>query len=163
MNLVDVRSSLYGNTDQVKEIFKKLDLFDFDATPQPVDQLVDGQKKCCALYEKGDLNELISDLYYRSEGFLFEGEEINESFGSGLYQVMDQDDFSQMVSNSMNQSYSTLYELIDEDDFVRFVGVVPKVGLLPLGNFDMESSDMKSVVTKVISDFIGYSSIQKTN
>ncbi len=163
MNLVNVRSSLYGNTDQLKEIFTRMDILDFNAVPTPREELKDGQSKVCVLYDDThQLQELISDLYFNSEGFFIDDEK-DKSFGSSLFQLINENDLGQMVGNSINQTYSTLFEVIDEDNNARFLGVVPKVGLLPLGDFEMESSDMKSVVTKVISDFIEYSSIKTVN
>jgi hypothetical protein len=163
MNLVNVRSSLYGETNQVKDIFRQMDILDFNAIPKPYEELRHGQTRCVLHDEAEEIKDLIPDYYFSSAGFFIEGEESNKSFGSSLFQVINEDDLSQMVGNSLNQSYSTLFEVIDEDDSVRFLGVVPNVGLLPLGDFEMESSDMKSVVNKVISDFIEYSSIQTVN
>lgn len=163
MNLVSVRSSLFGETEQLKEIFTRMNILDFDAVPTPIEELKEGQKKCCALVDCDEPKEFISDQYFNSEGFFFDGEDRHKSFGSSLYQTINESDLGEMVGNSINQSYSSLFEVIDEDNNVRFLGVVPKLGLLPLGTFDMESTDMKVVVNRVISDFIEYSSVDQTN
>lgn len=163
MNLVNVRWSLYGNTDQLKEIFSRMNILDFNAVPTPIEELKDEQKRCCALVDCDEPKEFISDQYFNNEGFFIEGEDSNKSFGSSPFQLVNENDLGQMVGNSINQTYSTLFEVIDEDNNARFLGVVPKIGLLPLGDFDMERTDMKTALDKVLCDFIEYSSIQSVN
>jgi hypothetical protein len=120
MNLVNVRSSVYGSTPVIKEMLKSLGLSDFK-NPLSASNLDTNE----------EFLQHISEHYSKKNGFVIVDEE-GLSFGTLPVEQVDPNVALDFLDQSLGFEYTTIFEFISDESSI-FYGVFPNKGVYLLG------------------------------